>query len=114
MAAAKPDPTQNALDFERPIVELEQKIVDLERLAEQTHMDLTQEVKPLRELRDKLLKQIFSSLTPWRGSTRWWPEERVTRPSSAPRPPVTAAASSTFGGSPGKRSNGIDARLRAV
>ncbi len=65
MTARKPDPMQHALDFERPIVELEQKIQGLEELAEQTSMDLTAETRPLRELRDKLLKQIFSSLTPW-------------------------------------------------
>ena len=65
MAKNQPDPVQSALDFERPIVELEQKIGDLEELAEQTHMDFNKEVKPLRELRDKLLKQIYSSLTPW-------------------------------------------------
>ncbi len=65
MAARKPDPLASALDFERPIVELEQKIADLDELAESTHMDLTNEVRPLRELRDKLLKQIHSQLTPW-------------------------------------------------
>ena len=65
MAASRPDPTQTALDFERPIVELEQKISDLEELADQTHMDFSSEVRPLRELRDKLLRQIFGSLTPW-------------------------------------------------
>lgn len=65
MTARKPDPMQHVLDFERPIVELEQKILGLEELAEQTSMDLTAEVKPLRQLRDKLMKQIFASLTPW-------------------------------------------------
>jgi acetyl-CoA carboxylase carboxyl transferase subunit alpha len=65
MTARKPDPIQHALDFERPIVELEQKILGLEELADQTSMDLTAETRPLRELRDKLLKQIFASLTPW-------------------------------------------------
>ncbi len=65
MAARKPDPLASALDFERPIVELEQKIADLDELAESTHMDLTNEIRPLRELRDKLLKQIHGSLTPW-------------------------------------------------
>ncbi len=65
MAPRKPDPLQSALDFERPIVELEQKINDLEELAEQTHMDLTNEVRPLKELRDKLLHQIYANLTPW-------------------------------------------------
>lgn len=65
MVERKPDPLQSALDFERPVVELESKIEDLEELAQQTHMDLTNEIRPLRELRDKLLKQIFASLTPW-------------------------------------------------
>lgn len=63
--ASKPDPLQNALDFERPIVELEQKISELQELADQTKMDLTSELKPLRELRDKLLRQICATMTPW-------------------------------------------------
>ncbi len=53
------------LDFERPIAELEQKIQELEKLAKSQSINLEVEVGPLKNLRDKLLKRIFSELTPW-------------------------------------------------
>ncbi|MEW6743312.1 MAG: acetyl-CoA carboxylase carboxyltransferase subunit alpha [Planctomycetota bacterium] len=56
---------RDSLPFEKPIVELELKIEDLENLAKSTGMDLSREVKPLRELHDKLLRKIFAELTPW-------------------------------------------------
>ncbi|MBK6940685.1 MAG: acetyl-CoA carboxylase carboxyltransferase subunit alpha [Planctomycetes bacterium] len=66
MAAKKPDvPTTPSLDFEKPIVELENKIRELEQLAQQSQMDLTTEIRPLKELREKLLRQIYTHLTPW-------------------------------------------------
>jgi acetyl-CoA carboxylase carboxyl transferase subunit alpha len=58
------------LDFERPITEIEQKILEIEKLATTSHTPLTQaemaaEVGPLKNLRDKLIRKIFSELTPW-------------------------------------------------
>jgi len=63
---AKSDELKDWLDFERPIAELEKKIGELESLAASQHIDdLEAEVGPLRSLRDKLIKKIFSELTPW-------------------------------------------------
>jgi acetyl-CoA carboxylase carboxyl transferase subunit alpha len=58
------------LDFERPITEIEQKILEIEKLATTspaalTAADVAAEVGPLKNLRDKLIRKIFSELTPW-------------------------------------------------
>ena len=62
---SKGDPFQGCPDFERPILELDQKIKELESLGETTHTDFTQEVQSLRDLRDKLVKKIYMNLDPW-------------------------------------------------
>jgi acetyl-CoA carboxylase carboxyl transferase subunit alpha len=58
------------LDFERPITEIEQKIAEIEKVATTsptalTPADVLAEVGPLKNLRDKLIRKIFSELTPW-------------------------------------------------
>ncbi len=55
-----------ALDFERPIIELEAKISEI-RSLNQAHqnVDLDEEIKSLEEKRDGLMREIFSSLTSW-------------------------------------------------
>ncbi len=77
---ADSDELKDSLDFERPIAELEQKIQDLEKIAVSQQIDHDSEIAPLRMLRDKLLKKIFSELTPW---------ERV-RLARHPRRPLTS------------------------
>ncbi len=55
------------LDFERPIHELEQKIEELRGISD-AHMGddgLASELEPLERRRDRLLTEIYSSLTPW-------------------------------------------------
>ena len=52
-------------EFERPILELEDKIRDLEQLAESTGSDFSRELASLRDLRTKMVKQIYSSLDAW-------------------------------------------------
>jgi len=52
-------------DFERPILELEIKIADLENLAESTDTDFSRELTSLRDLRDKMVQKIYSGLGPW-------------------------------------------------
>src|SRR5438477_6163126 len=69
MASANPD-LKDSLDFERPIAEIDQKIVEIEKLATSSATALTPaeieaEVGPLEKLRDKLIRKIFSELTPW-------------------------------------------------
>lgn len=53
------------LDFEEPIVELEQKIEEAKRLAEEHNVDVSATLKSLEEKVYELKKQIYSNLTPW-------------------------------------------------
>jgi acetyl-CoA carboxylase carboxyl transferase subunit alpha len=53
------------LDFERPIIELEKRIVELEQQAETDGLDLTRELHNLEEKVEKLRTEIFSNLTRW-------------------------------------------------
>ena len=52
------------LDFERPIVELENKIEELSALVG-TSPEVEKEIKSLQKTLDKLRKEVFSKLTPW-------------------------------------------------
>jgi acetyl-CoA carboxylase carboxyl transferase subunit alpha len=57
--------SQNGLPFERPILEILEKIEELKSLSEATGMDLNGEVRPLEERCAHLTREIFSNLTPW-------------------------------------------------
>jgi len=54
-----------ALEFERPIVELEEKIQELKRLSAVQNMDFSKEVGRLQDKVAILCEEVFSSLTPW-------------------------------------------------
>ncbi|QAT17655.1 acetyl-CoA carboxylase carboxyltransferase subunit alpha [Candidatus Velamenicoccus archaeovorus] len=54
-----------ALDFEKPIVELEKKIRELRSFTEEKHIDLSGEVKRLEEKLERLRRDIYGRLTPW-------------------------------------------------
>lgn len=54
------------LDFERPIAELEGKIVELRKLAEEDPtMDIDADVSRLQARADQLVKDTYAKLTPW-------------------------------------------------
>ena len=53
------------LDFERPIVELEKKIEELDSQSEIDGLDLQQEVERLRARAEKLREEIYSNLNAW-------------------------------------------------
>src|SRR5579863_6650282 len=54
------------LDFERPIAELEGKIVELRKLAEEdSSMDIDAEVNKLQSRADQLVRDTYAKLTPW-------------------------------------------------
>jgi acetyl-CoA carboxylase carboxyl transferase subunit alpha len=53
------------LDFEKPIVELEQKLTDMKTLAEQNNVDVSEAVKTLEEKIKKLKKDVYQNLTRW-------------------------------------------------
>ena len=52
------------LEFEKPILELERKIEELETLSKSTGMDLNGEVKPLKDRLASLVTDVFRNLSP--------------------------------------------------
>ncbi len=53
------------LEFERPILELEEKIRALETTAREQNLDLSEEIGLLKEKLARLEREIFAGLTPW-------------------------------------------------
>lgn len=53
------------LDFEKPLVELEEKILELQQSASANDVDVSEEVARLRKQVQKRSKEIFGSLEPW-------------------------------------------------
>lgn len=53
------------LDFERPIVELEKRIEEMEHQAETDGLDLSRELRSLEEKVEKLRQEIYSNLSCW-------------------------------------------------
>lgn len=53
------------LDFEKPIIELENKIEELKGFTQKENIDLTDEIENLKARLAKLKKEIFSNLTSW-------------------------------------------------
>ncbi len=51
------------LEFEKPILELEQKVEEMRKYAD--NLDIAKEVKTLEEKIDQLRKNIYSNLTRW-------------------------------------------------
>lgn len=53
------------LDFEKPIVELEQKITELQHLSHSGDVNIQSEVQKLREKVHKLLTKTYNNLSSW-------------------------------------------------
>ncbi|TDB66767.1 acetyl-CoA carboxylase carboxyltransferase subunit alpha [Arundinibacter roseus] len=53
------------LDFEKPIAELETKLADMQKLAEQSNVDVSSATAALQGGIEKLRKEIFENLTRW-------------------------------------------------
>lgn len=53
------------LEFEQPIVELENKLADMKQLAEQSDVDVSDAIKKLETKIIKLKKETFENLTRW-------------------------------------------------
>jgi acetyl-CoA carboxylase carboxyl transferase subunit alpha len=53
------------LDFEKPVAELEKKIVEMHEYAQLTGIDLTEDIKRLEKKAEQLRKEIYSNLTRW-------------------------------------------------
>src|SRR6476619_5136948 len=56
--------TATALEFEKPIVELEKQIDELKRLADERQLDVSDEIAPLERKLVELRADIYKSLTP--------------------------------------------------
>jgi acetyl-CoA carboxylase carboxyl transferase subunit alpha len=54
-----------ALDFERPLIELEKKIEELKALSSSGSVDFSSEISKLEKKAKKLQSEIFSDLTRW-------------------------------------------------
>ncbi len=52
-------------DFEKPVVELEKKIIEMQEYARETGLDLSDDIKRLTKKAQTLRKEIYSKLTPW-------------------------------------------------
>ncbi|WP_338470484.1 acetyl-CoA carboxylase carboxyl transferase subunit alpha [Niallia sp. XMNu-256] len=53
------------LGFEKPIIELRQKIADLKVFTKESDVDLTSEIEKLESRLGKLEKDIYSNIKPW-------------------------------------------------
>jgi acetyl-CoA carboxylase carboxyl transferase subunit alpha len=54
-----------ALEFEKPIQELEKRIQDLRETARTTGVDLEQEIRLLEERLERLKRETYGNLTAW-------------------------------------------------
>jgi acetyl-CoA carboxylase carboxyl transferase subunit alpha len=53
------------LEFEKPIVELEQTLASLRQQSQDQKIDLSPQIKAIEEKLDSTRKQVFENLTPW-------------------------------------------------
>ena len=66
MTAATNDYTGTyELDFERPLLQLEKQIAELEAHASEVGVDFDAEIRTLREKHASMLKKTYENLTPW-------------------------------------------------
>ena len=61
--AGRPRPIRHTLEFEKPIIDLEKKIDELETLSKSTGMNLNGEVRPLKDRLSRLIREIFQGLS---------------------------------------------------
>ncbi|MBM7554982.1 acetyl-CoA carboxylase carboxyl transferase subunit alpha [Thalassobacillus pellis] len=56
---------KHVLDFEKPVIELREKIDELKRLTEESEMDLSQEIKSMEKRLENLEHDVYERLKPW-------------------------------------------------
>ncbi len=52
-------------EFEKPIIELENKIMELKNLAKENNMDLSGEIEILSKKAEEMKQNAYKNLTPW-------------------------------------------------
>jgi acetyl-CoA carboxylase carboxyl transferase subunit alpha len=60
-----PEHLQDGLAFERPLLELEGKIQEIKKLAQNTHLDLNGELVNLEKKLERKATEIYGSLSAW-------------------------------------------------
>ena len=55
----------NGLEFEKPIIELEKKIEELQNFTSDEKINLDKEIGHLQQKLDEVKKEIYDNLTPW-------------------------------------------------
>jgi len=60
-----PPSVWNVLDFEKPIAELDEQIAQIKQLTQEQGQDRSEDIAALEQDRDRLIQEIFSSLTAW-------------------------------------------------
>lgn len=56
---------KQVLDFEKPIVNLKEKITELKKFTDDSEIDLTEEITTLEKKLAVLEKDIYGNLRPW-------------------------------------------------
>ena len=53
------------LDFEKPLVDLEDRIAELEKLGQNSNVKFGSEIAELQRKVKSIAKKVYSNLTPW-------------------------------------------------
>ncbi|KAK1290412.1 hypothetical protein QJS10_CPB18g01533 [Acorus calamus] len=61
--AEKPKPV--TLEFEKPVIEIEKKISDVRKMADETGLDFSEQIKELERKYQQVLKGLYTHLTPF-------------------------------------------------
>lgn len=56
---------KQALEFEKPIVDLKEKIAELKNFTQNSEIDLTEEIRTLEQRLETLEEDIYANLNPW-------------------------------------------------
>src|SRR5690625_6304352 len=56
---------KHLLEFEKPIIDLKEKIAELKNITKESDIDLTEEIKGLEKRLTTLENDIYSNLKPW-------------------------------------------------
>ena len=55
----------NYLDFEQPIKQLEDQLIECRDLGDKSDVDVTETCKKIEKKLNSTIKEIYSNLTPW-------------------------------------------------
>lgn len=53
------------LEFEKPLIELERQIEEIQKFAAEKQLDMSEEIQRLQAKAEQIKKEIYTNLTPW-------------------------------------------------